>query len=620
MRSMTRRVFTRLAAVAAALGIASSGCSLVGLGIGAISDSHQKTATLPAWQIETVAKGREVVLSLLDGSTLAGKLEGVVPEPRDEYRTRYASLSFREGAPRLPALGPGATVKGRNGRSEQCELLGFDPGVVLIGQAGHAAPARLAFDVVESVSDSQGTTLERGDLVRMASTGAIPLQTSIVVSAESGRRHVPSDQVRQVIVPAKRHGKLTGFLIGAVIDAAVIIAVIASEDEPAPPTPDYYYSCPFVYSHDGRGFVLDAEVFGGAIFEKGQRDDWASLSHLRESEGEYRVKLTNELRETQYVDALSLVVVDHAPGSRIVPSFSGELLELSAPRPAVRAVDLAGWNVLDLLARPDGRSWISHPFGRDPDDRDQLRDGLVLEFDRPEAVSRATLALTVRNTGWASYLQGQLLELPGREIDAWYAKLDESPRERKRLFDAMVREGMLLVSVWDGSAWVRSGFIWEVGPSVSRVQALQIDLRGIPGERLRLRLDSTAGLWLVDDVVVDYAATPARGSELAVSAARAQDGRDVRDLLLSEDGRRYEMPLRSDWAELRFTAPANVQGRQRSVLVKSSGYYRIHSSAREEPQTALLDRLLDEPGAYGQYTLRLLREHSRDALRMAGAR
>lgn len=149
---------------------------------------------------------------------------------------------------------------------------------------------------------------------------------------------------------------------------------------------------------------------------------------------------------------------------------------------------------------------------------------------------------------------------------------------------------------------------------------MQLDLRGIPGDRLLVKLDSTAGLWLVDDVVVDFAAAPLRGSELAVAAARDQDGRDVRDLLASDDGRRYAMPSRRDRAELRFTAPPHVQGRQRSVLVKSSGYYRIHVSARGEPQTALLDRLLDEPGAYGQYTLRLSKERSRHALNMAGAR
>jgi len=618
MRSNARRSFTDLAAMTAALGIAASGCSLIGLGVGAISDSRQKMLTLPGWQIETVAKGRDVVLSLADGSTLAGKFEGLVPEPWEEYRTRYASFRSREGAPRLPVLGPGATVKGRNGVVTQGDLLGFDAGVVLIGYAGRSAPARISLDVVESLSDDQGTTLESGQLAWLASTRALPLQTTIAISGESGRRHVPSDDVRQVVVPATRHGKLAGFLIGAVIDA-VVIAAIASDDPPPPP-PDTYYSCPFVYSHDGRGFVLDAEVFGGAIFEKAQRADWAALSRLRESDGAYRVKLTNELPETQYVDALSLVVVDHAPGSRIVPTLSGELFELRAPQPAARAADLAGWNVLDLLARPDGRSWISNPFGRDPDDRSQLRDGVVLEFDRPERASGATLALSVRNTAWASYLQGQLLELPGRDIDAWYASLDASPAARERLLDAMQREGMLLVSVWDGSVWVRAGVVWAVGPSVSRGQALRLDLRGIPGDRLLVKLDSTAGLWQVDDVVVDFAAVPLRGSELAISAARDQDGRDVRDLLAFGDGRRYVMPTRRDWAELRFTAPPPVQDRQRSVLVKSSGYYQIRVLARGEPQTALLDRLIDEPGAYAQYTLRLLNERSRHALRTAGAR
>lgn len=620
MASNGRRPSSTIDALLIGCGILAAGCSLAGLGIGAIHDSHQKTLNVPGWQIETVGKDRDVILTLADGSTVPGKVKDFVEEPPEQYRTRYDSCRLKEPALRLPALGPGATVKARSGAVAHGDLIGFDSGVVLVVEEGRTAPGRVAFDVVESLSDGQGVTLAHDEITRMVSAGAIPLRTTIVFGGESGTRRVPVDQVHQVIVPAKRRGKLIGFIVGAAIDAVIIAAVAASNDEPPPPPTDSpYYSCPFVYSHDGSGFVLDAEVFGGALFERAQRTDFARLERLTPSKRELRVRITNELRETQYVDSVSLVVVDHAPGSRVVSTFSGELLELDAPREARLATDLAGRTVTDLVARHDGRSWVSNPFGRDPEDERQLRDGLVLEFARPTGSGAATLSLTVTNTGWASYLQGQLLELLGPDVDAWYARMDASPEARGQLHEAMLREGMLRVSIWDGAAWTPAGYVWEVGPSVARNQALRLDLTGIPGDRLRVKLDATAGLWMVDDVVVDFAARTLPSTELTVAAARDQDGRDLRDVLEASDGQRYVMASRDDWAELSFTAPPAGAGRARSVFVKSSGYYHIHASGRGESQAALLERLLTEPGAYGRYTLALLNGRSQGLLRTAAA-
>jgi hypothetical protein len=618
MSSNGRRPSSAIDAVLIGCAILAAGCSLAGLGIGAIHDSHQKTVNVPGWQIETVGKDRDVILTLADGSTVPGKVKDFVAEPPEQYRTRYDSCRVKEPAPKLPALGPGATLKARSGAVAHGDLIGFDSGVVLLVEEGHTGPARVAFDVVESLSDGQGVTLAHDEITRMASAGAIPLRTTIVLGGEPGTRRVPLDQVHQVIVPAKRHGKLIGFVIGAAIDAVILATLAADDDQPPPPDPNYN-SCPFVYSYDGSGFVLDAEVFGGALFEKAQRTDFARLARLQPSNGALRVRITNELRETQYVDSVSLVVADHAPGSRVVSTFSGELLELNAPREARFAADLAGRNVTDLVARRDGRSWVSNPFGRDPEDEGQLRDGLVLEFARPSGSGAATLALTVTNTGWASYLQGQLLELLGSDVDAWYTRMDASPEARDQLQAAMLREGMLRVSVWDGADWTSAGYVWEVGPSVARNQAVRLDLNGIPGERLRVKLDATAGLWMVDDVVVDFAARTLPRSELSVAAARDQDGRDLHDVLTASDGHRYVMASREDWAELSFTAPPAVAGGSRSVFVKSSGYYHIHASGRGESQAARLERLLTEPGAYGRYTLALLNGRSQGLLRTAAA-
>jgi hypothetical protein len=66
------------------------------------------------------------------------------------------------------------------------------------------------------------------------------------------------------------------------------------------------------------GYDESHETFGGAIFHAAQRTDVDNLDHLAEVGGAYRVKLTNELQETQYVDELKLLVVDHAQKRRLL--------------------------------------------------------------------------------------------------------------------------------------------------------------------------------------------------------------------------------------------------------------------------------------------------------------
>jgi hypothetical protein len=49
-------------------------------------------------------------------------------------------------------------------------------------------------------------------------------------------------------------------------------------------------------------------------------------------------------------------------------------------------------------------------------------------------------------------------------------------------------------------------------------------------------------------------------------------------------------------------------------MLKSAGYYEIHVSAEGEPQRELVAKFMTEPGAYGQYTLRLLQGYVDAAL------
>lgn len=604
------------------LAVALCGCSIIGLTIGALSDARQpKAMTVPGWKVDTLKVGAKVEVLLRDGRTVNGKFKGIKPMPFNQYVTLHneAKAQLPEGM-YLPNPTDTLVMTFAARKPQESEvtvtgqLAGFVRDSVRVGQnvAGKARIVAWPLSELIRLSDQRGNELTGETIRSLINDGKIPVRSSLAILAKSEQKLIPTNQVQQVHqLAGKKEGVLVGFLLGAAIDAAVIAAVASADWGSFMSTNESgSMSCPFVYSFDGRQYVLDSETFGGAIFRAAQRTDLDNLDHLTEVNGSYRMKITNELPETQFVDELRLLVVDHPRDTRVVPSFSGKIHTLAAPQPPNKATSYRGDEVQNLIIDKDNRVWVSNPFGRNPEDKSQARDGLLLEFPRPAGTNAAKLCCNLQNTLWASYLQGQLLALHGRELPAWYARMNSSPEARAALFQAMVREGMLRVQVGNGQNWQEAGFFWEVGPSVPKDQVLWLDLSNLPGETLQVKLESTAGFWMINSVAIDYSPEAELiVTELLPQQARDQLGQDQREILTNNDGRYYVMPAVKDWAELVFAVPPARPGYQRSILLKSSGYYEIHVTAAGEPQRELVAKLMTEPGAYGQFTLRLLNQH-----------
>jgi len=617
---LERRERTSLALAALASAALAVGCTLIGAGVGSLvgknTRKNQPPRTLAGWQIVEVKQGSDVTLSLKDGRTLAGRYTGLEQGPLRAYAERYAQGA--DAAPPRPQLGPGATLQLAKGKSAAGDLLGLDPGAVWLRE-GSGLPRRRELDQAQELRDGAGQAFDAASLDKLTSSMSVPLLSEVVLQVDKSATRTPLDQVQQVSVVRSGHATLIGALVGAAIDTAIIVAAIGSPSDSAYVSPSTEgkgsgSSCPLVASFDGSRWVLDSETFGGAIFRAAQRTDWDNLDHLAEVDGAYRLRVSNGLPETQYVDELRLVVVDHPKGSRVVPDFSGGLHLLRGPRGPLVARDLAGHDATLLVASADDRPWLSSPFGRDPNDPGQVRDGLVLDFPMTPGLVRADLLVRVRNTPFGEWLQKELLGLPGTALESWYEELNRSAEARARLQKAMIREGMIRVEVLARGGWRETGFVWEVGPLVWKDLVVPLDVSDVAGERVSVRLSATAGLWLVDRVALEPgSALVEAGLELQPTLARDERESDVLPLLLAADGRHYAMPEVQNRAELLFPAPARTVGLDRSFVLKSTGYYLMHVTPRGTPQLELMSRLVNEPGAYGRFALGLLQGAARGA-------
>jgi hypothetical protein len=447
--------------------------------------------------------------------------------------------------------------------------------------------------------------------------------TAIRLQSESGPRLLPVDSVLQVQIPYRSQGKLVGLLLGLAADGAAYYAVTSwhkayHEGYDEGYRAGYSYpssSCPHVYSHNGNKYVMDSEPYAGALVEALERTDLDNLDHLRERRGRCKLLVSNGIEETEHVDAVSLLMVEHRPGTRVVPSFDGSLHTVSQPQAPLAATDERGADILPLLAATDEQIWSSNPFGRNPDKPSDVRDAVELHFLRPAAATTAKLLVNVQNTGWAGFMLKRLLELHGRDLPGFYDQLNASEFLRQILNDALIREGALLVQVWNGLEWSDGGYVFEVGSWVPKDQIVVLNLENVTGDTLRLRLESTAGFWKMNSAAVDYSDDlPVTAVEIFPDKAVTEDGRDVLSALRTIDHDYYEMSETQNHAELVFQVPRRTAQLDRSYLLKCTGYYTIHTTAEGDPQTELIWKFALTPGAFGQYALQTLNEQTSLAL------
>ena len=617
-------------ATAVAASLVLSSCTLVGLGIGSLADRGRppKLKPVAAPEIQALKIGSTIELGTRDGHTLSGTYGGLTWARPEEYEPRYETARQSLGAEGpLPALGPGARLVTADGKMATGEYLGLGPGLVSFREAAQPQPGRVDLDRVVSLTDAAGRTITGESLRLLVSSGRVPLEAGLLLESAGARQVVPFEEVTTVSRVVKSNtGKKTGLLIGLAVDVAVVTVAIISLSSSStntchcPNDPNCFCggtSCPLVDSFDGRQYVLDAEPLGAATYEAAQRADTGRLDHLVETRGEYRLRLHNEQNEIDHVDAVVLRVVDHAPGTEVVPDDEGRLHAVSGLVPPAEGRDLRGARVAALLAASDGDLWISNPYGRRSDVEADLRDGVELEYPRPAGARSATLVVRAGATALGARMLGAVLALHGRELPAFSARLNGDPAARAAFERAREREVLPVVRVWDGQGWRTAGHIRDLPSLVTRDQAVAIDLGGLPEGPLRVRIDGPPGLWALDRAVVAWSESgrdAIHETRVRLERAVGEDGRELTAVLCDADGRRHTLRPGRDAVRLVFPAPASRPGSTRSVLVEATGYYEPVIPAEGEPQRAAFRRLVEEPGAVAHFVLDSLREETRAAV------
>jgi tetratricopeptide (TPR) repeat protein len=186
-------------------------------------------------------------------------------------------------------------------------------------------------------------------------------------------------------------------------------------------------SCPMIFTWNGKNFEFITDVLGVAPLGASSGDgEFFSVDHqeyiqipgssLAPKDGRYEVRITEELKEVSYIDAVHLMAVDHPAGLEI---FTNEKFK-SPPFPdhrlfgvkrriyPVAAQDDRGRDVLPQLLRRDGQ--YPDAFARDYSGVAE-KHSLDLDFGNAAPDNRAVLVLN----GWLDWADGSTYRAVSQE-------------------------------------------------------------------------------------------------------------------------------------------------------------------------------------------------------------
>jgi hypothetical protein len=342
-------------------------------------------------------------------------------------------------------------------------------------------------------------------------------------------------------------------------------------------------SCPFIYSEDGSSVNFEGEAYSGATAVPIERDDYLRLGSIAPANDRYTIRITNEVHEIQNTNLAELIVFDHPDSTDILMDKYGDAHSVSDIRQPVSAANAYGKSLLSELSAFDNERYLSEIRNDD-----LLFDTISLSFEKPDNCDRAKLVISAKNTMWLDYMFGRLSDMFGNRYDEW-VKI-RNKRSREYLQKWSLDQGIPLAVYIETTSGLEFVDFYNVpGPAKDKKDILQIDLSGVKGDSVNLKLVSGVMFWDFDYVGMDFSEdVSVPGITVPVESASDETGNEVSSLLLHDDGRYLVQPVINNEARISFSVPPRTPGTARTVFLHSKGNYQPIRDTGGKPEMDLL--------------------------------
>jgi hypothetical protein len=365
--------------------------------------------------------------------------------------------------------------------------------------------------------------------------------------------------------------------MGAMVIAGVIVLLTKS-------------SCPFISVYDGEQFQLQGELFGGAVNPQLERMDYVPLNASRIN-GEYQVRISNELKEKQFTNFADLLVIEHSENTKVLPDPDGNLYEIKEPVLPISARLNQNADVLPSVSEMDN---IYCSFN-DTTSTTGINE-LHLTFQRKENDKKAKLLLHIKNSYWFDYLYGQFTQNFGSKYKTWKQKQQNKPASE------MIRwteeqNIPLTISLETKDGWKQIRNLKTIGPLANRSLVIPIELDNHSADPIHLKLSTGFMFWEIDYAAIDFSdGQPLNVTRLKPVYAEEGNGNNVLSNLHNDDNMYLSQPEVGNYAILKYSFNQQPKkGNTFSVVFHAKGYYEPIREYSGKPNMDLLQKF-KEPG------------------------
>jgi hypothetical protein len=363
-------------------------------------------------------------------------------------------------------------------------------------------------------------------------------------------------------------------------------------------------SCPFIYVSDNDSYKFIGEIYSGAIYPSLERDDYLPLPRPEPGQSEYNIKMTNEVREIQNTNLIELMVLDHPADTKVLVDKYGNYQTTSDPKTPVKATNLKGRNIFNVIKDEDSLSY----FG-DKNDRGQtVTDGVILKFLKPKNADHAKLVVKAKSTFWLDYVFTRFHSLFGDQYDCWVKKQETIPDKQMKSWQ-IDQKIPLLVYMEKKGKWKFIDYYNTVGPMAAREDVLPLDLTDFKGDTIKIKLEFGFMFWEVDYAGLDFSLNvPVTQRTALFESAIDNRETDVKKLLESPDLLYYSQPEIGDEVNMKFSIPPRTQADQ-TLILHSRGHYKILLDAKGKEQVKYL-LAFRKKGRFPEYSGELFRQQT----------
>ncbi len=369
-------------------------------------------------------------------------------------------------------------------------------------------------------------------------------------------------------------------------------------------------SCPFIYSFDGTNYVFDAEPLGGAICKPLQRTDRTKLEHLKIIDNTYKLKVSNEVNEIQYIDKFNLEYIDHLAGTEIIPDKENYYAVSDIVKP-ISAINEKNENLLNFFKDNDDIFWQTKLPEDENLDLDNLWNTIRLKYAKPKNSKNLKLVFKGGTSLWGSQMLRNYAELYGNKVENWYNSLNSTSAYNDFMEYAKHDNIYFLpVLVKDGVEYRECAILPFGGPFIYETQLLNLDLSNHNEDTLELIIKPPKSFWAIDFIGLTNAYSIVSSAPLEATTAIDDKSNIVSYLekITNSDSSYLVLPEVGDGVDLIFTAPKLKNGSSRTVFAVTDGYYEMKLDTTKLAQEEQLKKISKEPGEIIRFALKYFKE------------